>query len=208
MNPHLSSDLEHTHPHLWERTPICHLSATFCVVENTARAMIFPPSLCMRSYITRITYHVSRLSSSALRFLHALTPADLRPISQLLSYAKENCYGRLSRWGQSADLGRYQAGPRCAMVLADLGAEVMKVEEPGGDESRGLDVYWSAYNRGKKSITLNLQRARQAVLRALVPKATCCCRTFALSDGRDGLWLQHAQAKQPRHYSHQRLRFL
>ena len=54
------------------------------------------------------------------------------------------------------DLGRYQAGPRCAMVMADMGAEVVKVEAPGGDESRDLGtIYWSAYNRGKKSITLN-----------------------------------------------------
>src|SRR4030095_3386986 len=70
------------------------------------------------------------------------------------------------------DLGRYQAGPRCAMILADLGAEVIKVEEPGGDESRGLGrVYWAAYNRGKKSITLNLRSTQgKALLRALVPK--------------------------------------
>ena len=34
------------------------------------------------------------------------------------------------------DLGRYQAGPRIALVLARLGAEVIKVEAPGGDESR------------------------------------------------------------------------
>lgn len=36
------------------------------------------------------------------------------------------------------DMGRYQAGPRCAMMLGDLGAEVVKLEAPGGDESRGI----------------------------------------------------------------------
>ena len=78
------------------------------------------------------------------------------------------------------DLGRYQAGPRCAMILADLGAEVIKVEEPGGDESRGLGrVYWSAYNRGKKSITLNLRSTQgKALLRALVPKVDMLLQNF------------------------------
>jgi crotonobetainyl-CoA:carnitine CoA-transferase CaiB-like acyl-CoA transferase len=78
------------------------------------------------------------------------------------------------------DLGRYQAGPRCAMILADLGAEVIKVEEPGGDESRGLGrVYWSAYNRGKKSITLNLRSdPGKALLRMLIPKADMLLQNF------------------------------
>ena len=78
------------------------------------------------------------------------------------------------------DLGRYQAGPRCAMILADLGAGVIKVEEPGGDESRGLGrVYWSAYNRGKKSITLNLRSTQgKALLRALVPKVDMLLQNF------------------------------
>ena len=78
------------------------------------------------------------------------------------------------------DVGRYQAGPRCAMILADLGAEVIKVEEPGGDESRGLGrVYWSAYNRGKKSITLNLRSTQgKALLRALVPKVDMLLQNF------------------------------
>lgn len=78
------------------------------------------------------------------------------------------------------DLGRYQAGPRCAMILADLGAEVIKVEEPGGDESRGLGrIYWSAYNRGKKSITLNLRSAQgKSLLRALVPKVDMLLQNF------------------------------
>ena len=78
------------------------------------------------------------------------------------------------------DLGRYQAGPRCAMILADLGAEVIKVEEPGGDESRGLGrVYWAAYNRGKKSITLNLRSEQgKALLRALIPKVDMLLQNF------------------------------
>ena len=78
------------------------------------------------------------------------------------------------------DLGRYQAGPRCAMILADLGAEVIKVEEPGGDESRGLGrVYWSAYNRGKKSITLNLRSEQgKSLLRALIPKVDMLLQNF------------------------------
>ena len=55
------------------------------------------------------------------------------------------------------DLGRYQAGPRIGLVLARMGAEVIKVEAPGGDESRamgprvrGQSAYWVQYNSGKK----------------------------------------------------------
>ena len=61
------------------------------------------------------------------------------------------------------ELGNFISGPYGAMLLADMGAEVIKVENPkGGDPFRGWDLggdqpnFW-AYNRGKKSITLNLQ---------------------------------------------------
>jgi crotonobetainyl-CoA:carnitine CoA-transferase CaiB-like acyl-CoA transferase len=80
------------------------------------------------------------------------------------------------------DLGRYQAGPRCSMILGDLGAEVIKVEAaPDGDESRRLGlVYWSQYNRGKKSITLNLRSARgQTILKELVPKSDMLLQNFS-----------------------------
>jgi crotonobetainyl-CoA:carnitine CoA-transferase CaiB-like acyl-CoA transferase len=80
------------------------------------------------------------------------------------------------------DLGRYQAGPRCSMILGDLGAEVIKVEAaPDGDESRQLGmVYWSQYNRGKKSITLNLRSARgQTILKELVPKSDMLLQNFS-----------------------------
>ena len=62
------------------------------------------------------------------------------------------------------DLGRYQAGPRCALMFARMGAEVIKVENVGGDESRkngptvrGQSAYWVQYNSGKKSLAVNLR---------------------------------------------------
>ena len=61
------------------------------------------------------------------------------------------------------DLGNFISGPYAAVLLADMGAEVIKVENPkGGDPFRGWDLggdqpnFWS-FNRGKKSVTLNLQ---------------------------------------------------
>ena len=63
------------------------------------------------------------------------------------------------------ELGNFISGPYGAMLLADMGAEVIKVENPkGGDPFRGWDFggdqpnFW-AYNRGKKGVTLNLQTA-------------------------------------------------
>src|SRR5262245_26187347 len=67
------------------------------------------------------------------------------------------------------DLTRVLAGPYCTMILADLGAEVVKIERPGtGDDSRqfgsflpsGMSAYFASINRGKKSIALDLHEAR------------------------------------------------
>src|SRR5687767_13010042 len=66
------------------------------------------------------------------------------------------------------ELGQYIAAPYCAMVLADLGAEVIKIEKPGnGDPRRVYDPLvqndagalsggFLSYNRNKKSVTLDL----------------------------------------------------
>lgn len=66
------------------------------------------------------------------------------------------------------DLTHYQAGPTCTMLLADMGAEVIKVEPPWGDQGRllpprdrgGLSPYFAHLNRNKKSIALNLKHPR------------------------------------------------
>ena len=63
------------------------------------------------------------------------------------------------------DLTRVLAGPYATMVLGDLGAEVIKLEQPGtGDESRGFgpfkngfSLYFMSVNRGKQSLTLDLK---------------------------------------------------
>lgn len=70
------------------------------------------------------------------------------------------------------DLTRVLAGPYATMILADLGAEVLKIEQPGsGDEARnfgpflnGVSAYFMSINRGKKSLTLNLQTDRGKTL--------------------------------------------
>jgi CoA:oxalate CoA-transferase len=78
------------------------------------------------------------------------------------------------------DLTRVLAGPFCTMLLADLGAEVVKVERPGGDDARrfgpflssGESAYFAGVNRGKKSIVLDLkQGADRATFLRLVERA-------------------------------------
>src|ERR1700755_2479880 len=77
------------------------------------------------------------------------------------------------------ELARFQAGPRGCMMLSDLGAEVIKVERIGGEETPrhpplvgGQSVYFTVYNRGKKSICLDMRSARgKEIFAALVRKS-------------------------------------
>src|ERR1700746_3311264 len=84
------------------------------------------------------------------------------------------------------ELARYQAGPRGGMILSDLGAEVIKIEKLGGEETRrsealgrGQSGYFSVYNRGKKSLCLDMRTPRgKEVFAALVPTADVVLENF------------------------------
>src|SRR5262245_35375323 len=86
------------------------------------------------------------------------------------------------------DLTRVLAGPFCTMLLGDMGADVIKVEEPGaGDDTRGWAPFiaegWSSYflgvNRNKRSLALNLKSSSGSdVLRRLAETADVLVENF------------------------------
>lgn len=114
------------------------------------------------------------------------------------------------------DLSRVLAGPWCTQNLADLGAEVIKVERPGaGDETRGWGPPWlpddqhtgrrdSAYygstNRGKKSITIDLARPQgQALIRRLAQRTDVLVENYKVGTlARYGLAYDDLKALNPR----------
>ena len=93
------------------------------------------------------------------------------------------------------DLSRILAGPWCAQILADLGADVIKVERPGrGDDTRGWGppflqdadgndtrdaAYYLSANRGKRSVTVDITNPKgQALLRKLVAESDILLENF------------------------------
>ena len=86
-----------------------------------------------------------------------------------------------------ADFSRILAGPYATMLLADLGAEVIKVEGPKGDDTRswmppvrdGVSTYYLGINRGKRSIALDLRDETDAALaRELARRADVFIENF------------------------------
>lgn len=100
------------------------------------------------------------------------------------------------------DLTRILSGPFCSMFLADMGAEVIKVEDPdGGDPIRqqgemvnGYSLYFASFNRNKRSITLDLRSAEgKEILRDLLRTADVVINNYRpgimdkMGFGRDAL---------------------
>ena len=106
------------------------------------------------------------------------------------------------------DLSRVLACPFASMILAELGATVIKVEQPGaGDETRGFEpqlaadsAYYFACNRSKSSMTVNLRTPEgQAVIRELAQQADVLVENFSVGTlGRYGLDYATLSALNPR----------
>jgi crotonobetainyl-CoA:carnitine CoA-transferase CaiB-like acyl-CoA transferase len=87
-----------------------------------------------------------------------------------------------------ADFSRVLAGPYCTMLLGDLGADVIKVESPAGDDTRrwtppetgdGVSTYYMAINRNKRSVALDLADAADvAAARELARRAEIMVENF------------------------------
>jgi crotonobetainyl-CoA:carnitine CoA-transferase CaiB-like acyl-CoA transferase len=107
------------------------------------------------------------------------------------------------------DLSRVLAGPYCTMVLADLGADVIKVERPqGGDETRtwgppfagGEAAYYLSVNRGKRSCAIDLsQEEGRALALELCAGAAAVIENFKLGGAeRLGVGYEQVRERNPR----------
>ena len=106
-----------------------------------------------------------------------------------------------------ADFSRILAGPYASMLMADLGAEVVKVEGPGGDDTRtwmppvrdGESTYYLSINRNKRSIALDLKDPADVLLaRELASRADIMVENFRVGGmARFGLDYESVAATNP-----------
>jgi len=84
-----------------------------------------------------------------------------------------------------------EKGIICGKILGDLGADVIKIEKPGGDSARRLgpfyhdepepekSLFWFAYNSNKRGVTLDIEKNdRKAIFKQLVKKADFVIESF------------------------------
>lgn len=87
------------------------------------------------------------------------------------------------------EMSHFIAGPLCGQLLADMGAEIIKIERPGegnGDAGRenapiykGMSLYYAAYNRGKKTLTLDISKEDgKEIFRELVKEYDIIVQNF------------------------------
>ena len=101
------------------------------------------------------------------------------------------------------ELARVLAGPWCGMMLADLGADVIKVEPPAGDDTRGwgppfrdgLSAYFACCNRNKRSMALDLRLPEsRPVIEALIKQSDILIENYR-TGGAENLGIDYINVK-------------
>jgi crotonobetainyl-CoA:carnitine CoA-transferase CaiB-like acyl-CoA transferase len=109
--------------------------------------------------------------------------------------------GRLLEGLRVVEFSRLIAAPFCGLTLSDLGADVIKVESPGGDDARsfppllsnGTSAYFHALNRGKRGVVLDLSDASgREMARRLVDRADVVLENLGESTARLGFGYEDA----------------
>jgi len=115
------------------------------------------------------------------------TVAGIGGVAQHTSHEKEATMGTTNGLPldgiQVIEFTHMVMGPTCGMILADLGAEVIKIEPPGGDKTRklpGLGIgFFRTFNRNKKSVVLDIQTSEgQATARELIAQCDVVLENF------------------------------
>src|SRR5215475_10787999 len=148
-----------------------------------SRPRCWSSSLRRRATLATSTTRLSRRRSE---------PEYDRESGGALSAGSGGAYARMTVAGPLSgvtviDLTRVLAGPFCTLILSDLGARVIKVEDPdGGDLSRalgpwihGASGYFLSVNRGKESIALDLKKPDDlAILHRLLARGDVLVENF------------------------------
>src|ERR1700750_1416697 len=109
----------------------------------------------------------------------------MRPLRQSITTVKGRSSMSKALSGiRVIEQGTFITGPCCAMMLADLGADVIKIESPGGDPYRAYQggqysPHFQAYNRNKRSLMLDMkQGADREIFNGLVREADVYIQNF------------------------------
>src|SRR5205814_2284581 len=163
--------------------------------SSMARALRFAASMTSTPSAAHVSPAPTPIASQTASYHGAVSEFKRRLIESTLAQARDQ-RGKDELVPKSSgplagirvlDLTRVLAGPFCAMTLGDMGAEVIKIEEPGkGDDTRswppfvgGESTYFMSVNRNKKSMTLNLKaKEGQEIFRKLAKKCDVLLENF------------------------------
>ena len=147
--------------HFWQHDVAAQIAAPFGAIYFDEQARLngyvveVDDPVLGRTLLPGLAYHMSPAKNLSVRAELVEAPPDPKrpPLHGL----------------KVLDLGAYLAGPFACMLLADLGAEVIKVEPPAGDAMRRLERIFAGTQRGKRGLALKLgDPASQPVLESLV----------------------------------------